>query len=146
MSINIQSKSLSFHRKVLLGLTLMLAGRAMTLWFLGDVGSALEGAPPNAWLSPLVGDAVIGVSALVIAGLIVRGRGLLAWTLIVTWNAVAIWDALAAYLVHVSVPWPSFFMVQLFGSSMFFMATAMHLLCLGLIARKEVRLDFGVTA
>lgn len=120
-------------------ITLLLAGRAMTLGFLPQVGSGLPGAAPDAWLMPLVGDAVIGVGALGVAALLVWGRGLAAWTAIVAWNVLGIWDALAAFLVHVSVPWPDFFMVQIFGSSMFFAASAMHLVAIWLVARAPIR-------
>ena len=111
----------------------------MTLAFIGDVGSGAAGDPPSAWLMPLAGDAVIGVSAFVIAYLVVRGRGLGAWTTIVVWNVVGIWDALSAFLVHESVPWPEFFMIEVFGPSMFFAASAMHLVNLYLITRPAYR-------
>lgn len=39
---------------------------------------------------PLVGDALIGISGLLIAYLILKNTGLLAWTVIIAWNVVAI--------------------------------------------------------
>ncbi len=71
--------------------------------------------------------------------------GLGAWTVIVAWNAVAIWDALAAFLVHLSVPWPSFFMIEIFGESMFFAASAMHIVAIALLLRPEVKQHFLAT-
>jgi len=130
------------QRWVLLALTVMLSGRAMTLAFLPRVGGTGAGDPPDAWLMPLVGDAVIGVTAIAIVVLIARGRGLWAWLAIVTWNALGIWDALSAFLVHSSVPWPEFFMVQIFGSSMFFAATAMHVVNLALVSSPGLRDPF----
>jgi len=124
---------------ILLVLTLMLSGRAMTLGFLGSLGGQAPGDPPSAWLMPLVGDAVIGLTALPIAYLVWRRSGRFAWTVIVVWNAVAIWDALSAFLVHQAVPWPSFFMLELFGASMFFAASAMHAVCLYLVCRQSMR-------
>ncbi len=126
-------------RKMMLILTLMLAGRAMTLAFIPSAGSGLEGAPPAAWLMPLIGDAVVGLSALGIAYIISLRTGLWAWTAIVVWNAVAIWDAMAAYAVHISNPWPEFFMIRIFGSSMFFAAALMHLTILYLVCTAEMR-------
>ena len=123
--------------------TLMLSGRAMTLAFLGQVGGSAPGAPPAAWLMPLAGDALIGLGALGVAALLVWGRSLLAWALAVTWNAIGIWDALSAFLVHHSVPWPDFFMVQIFGSSMFFAACGMHAMNLWLLSRPHIRDRFG---
>ncbi len=84
-------------RNALGALTLMLAGRAMTLAFVARAGGGDVGDPPSAWLMPLLGDAVIGVSAIAIALAAWKGRGLLWWTAIVVWNFLGIWDALAAY-------------------------------------------------
>lgn len=109
-------------------LTLMLSGRAMTLAFIARAGGNMPGDPPAAWLMPLIGDAIIGVSAIVIAFLILKKTGLWVWTAIIVWNVVAIWDALSAFTIHTTNPWPDFFMLKLFGPSMFFAASAMHLI------------------
>ena len=130
---------LGASRTIALAITLMLAGRAMTIAFIARAGDGGAGDPPAAWLMPLVGDAVIGLSAVVVAYLIVRGHGLSAWIAIVTWNVLGVWDALSALLVHWSVPWDEFFMIELFGSSMFFAASAMHVINIGLMARPVVR-------
>jgi len=134
-----QIEKLGKSRTALVLVTLLLSGRAMTLAYIGNAGSGAAGDPPAAWLMPLVGDAVVGVAALGVAYLVVRGRGLVAWTSIVTWNVIGIWDALSAFLVHKSVPWPEFFMIEVFGSSMFFAASMMHLLNLWLITRSNLR-------
>lgn len=121
----------------LLVLTVMLAGRAMTIAFVGRAGGSELGDPPAAWLMPLLGDAIIGLSALPVA-LSTRARKGTTTTVIATvWNAVAIWDALSAFAVHKTNPWPTFFMIEIFGSSMFFMAAAMHGVCIYLLWRPE---------
>jgi len=112
------------QKKFALILTLMLTGRAMTLAFLHRVGGNSPGDPPIGWLMPLL-----------------RRTGLFVWTAIVVWNVVAIWDALSAYIIHLTVPWPAFFMVQLFGASMFFAATAMHAIILILVCREPLRAE-----
>jgi len=132
-------KGLGMRRTVLLVITMLLSGRAMTMAFIADAGSGVAGDPPAAWLMPLVGDALIGLSALAIGYLIVRGRGLAAWVAIVVWNVIGIWDALSAFLVNESTPWPEFFMIEVFGASMFFAASAMHLVNLSLITHRELR-------
>jgi hypothetical protein len=149
MSINIQSSDDPSNaraqrlRYVLAGLTLMLSGRAMTLAFITRAGGSGAGDPPSGWLMPLVGDALIGVSALLVVYLVLSRRGGLGgWTSIVVWNALAIWDALSAFLIHLTVPWPSFFMLELFGASMFFLASAMHAACLVIALRPEVRENY----
>ena len=130
------------HKKIMLILTLMLSGRAMTLAFIHRAGGEMPGDPPVAWLMPLIGDAVIGISALWIAYLILKKTGLWVWTTIIVWNSLAIWDALSAYIVHKTNPWPEFFMIDLVGSSMFFAASSMHLAIIIIACRSDVRKEF----
>lgn len=131
-------------KKIMLFLTLMLCGRAMTLAFIARAGGSGLGDPPAAWLMPLIGDAVIGVSGLWIAYLIINKTGLWVWATILVWNAVAIWDALSAYIVHKTSPWPDFFMTEIFGSSMFFVAALMHFAIIVLLNQREIRSHYLV--
>jgi hypothetical protein len=133
---------MNWKRTVLLAITLMLSGRAMTIAFVADAGDTAPGSPPSAWTMPLLGDAVIGIGALAIAYLIVRRRGLAAWATIIVWNSLGIWDALSAYVVHRSDPWPEFFMIETFGAAMFFAASAMHLVAIRLVSSEELRTHF----
>ena len=130
------------HQKLILLLTVMLSGRAMTLAFIHRAGGTLPGDPPAAWLMPLVGDAIIGITGLFIAYLILKKTGLWVWTAIIVWNSVAIWDALSAFIINTTNPWPEFFMIKLVGSSMFFAASAMHLAILVLACRSDARKYF----
>ena len=130
------------HKRILLVFTLLLAGRAMTLAYIHRVGGDQPGDPPVAWLMPLLGDAAIGLSALFIAYLIIKKRGLWVWVSVIVWNAVAIWDALSAFIIHLSNPWPAFFMIKLFGPTMFFAAIAMHVVIVVLICRRDIREHF----
>ena len=127
------------YKALIIALTLMMSGRAMTLAFIHRAGGDNPGDPPLAWLMPLLGDAVVGVAGLVVAWLLATGRGLLVWTVAIAWNVIGIWDALSAFVIHTTNPWPEFFMVQLFGGSMFFLASAMHLLLIVLLARPPAR-------
>ena len=131
--------------KLALVLILMASGRAMTLAFISRAGDGGPGDPPDAWLMPLVGDAAIGLAALVIAALIWRRRSIATWVAAITWSAIGAFDALAAYLVDVQTPWPDFFMLEVFGRSMFFAATALHIAIIVLLAQPETRAEFGVT-
>lgn len=99
----------------------------------------MPGDPPAAWAMPLIGDAIIGLSALWIAFLIMKRSGLWVWTTVITWNIVAIWDALSAFVFHLTNPWPEFFMIQLFGWPMFFAASTMHLVVIVLFCREDSR-------
>jgi hypothetical protein len=127
------------HQKIIFFLTLMLSGRAMTLAFIHRVGGTMPGDPPPAWLMPLIGDAVIGITALGIAYLILKKTGLWVWSTIIVWNSIAIWDALSAFIINTTNPWPEFFMLDLVGSSMFFVASAMHLVIIIITCRSDVR-------
>lgn len=145
MTTDIQSSSLALStpRKVLIFGTLLLAGRAMTLAFIGRVGNGGPGDPPNAWLMPLWGDAVVGITAVVVAFLLWRRPSRSTWLVFVVWSSIGIWDAMSAYLIHVAEPWPDFFMIKAFGSSMFFMAAAFHLALMWIAFRPTVRTEFA---
>lgn len=127
------------QQRLIFILTLLLSGRAMTLLFIHRAGGTMPGDPPIAWLMPLIGDAVIGLSALWIAFLVLKKTGLWVWTSIIVWNSLAIWDALSAFIIHITNPWPDFFMIQLLGSSMFFAASFMHLVIIILASQAEER-------
>ena len=91
---------------------------------------------------PLIGDAAIGLSGLAVAYLIATRTGLAAWTAIVTWNALAIWDAMSALIVSQTNPWPEVFMLRLMGPSMFFAASALHILLIILATRSKTLQHF----
>ena len=126
-------------KTLITALTLMMSGRAMTLAFIHRAGGDAPGDPPMVWLMPLLGDAVVGLSGLVVAWLLATGRGLVVWTVAIAWNVIGIWDALSAFVIHSTNPWPEFFMVQVFGGSMFFLASAIHLVLLVLLSRQAAR-------
>lgn len=132
--------------RLVLVLTLMASGRAMTLAFIARAGDGGAGDPPGAWLMPLIGDAVVGVAALVVAALLWKRPSPTTWVIAVVWSAVAAFDALAAYVVDVQTPWRDFFMIEIFGRSMFFAAAALHIVIIALLARADVRRHHGVAA
>lgn len=131
-------------RRAAVAMTLILAGRSMTLAFIGRAGDGGPGDPPGPWLMPLVGDAVIGLTALVVAAALWRRPTPRVWLGAVVWNALGAFDALAAYLVELRSPWPEFFMLEVFGRSMFFAAVAAHGLVLYLLTRPRLLDEFGL--
>lgn len=133
------------RKNLVLLLTLMASGRAMTLAFIGRAGDGGAGDPPDAWLMPLIGDAAIGLAALVVAALIWKRPSPLTWIIAVVWSAIGAFDAIAAFIVETSAPWPEFFMLEMFGRSMFFAATALHLVIIALLAQPAVLDEFGVS-
>lgn len=133
-------------RHVVIALTLLAGGRAMTLGYVTRAGDGAAGDPPREWLMPLIGDAAIGLTAFVVAYMIWRRPTSVTWLLAVVWSALAIFDAAAAYIVETTAPWPEFFMIELFGRSMFLAAIVMHLVILALLVERHTRLSFGVQA
>lgn len=132
--------------RALITVTALAIGRAMTIPFIARAGGDGPGDPPRAWLMPLLGDAAIGVAAVGITLLLLRSRTPSAWAAAIAFHAVAAFDAVAALVVELAVPWPEFFMIELFGRSMFVAAAALHLVGLGLLASAEIRARFGVAA
>lgn len=118
----------------------------MTLAFIARAGDGGLGDPPNAWLMPLIGDAIIGLSALAVAYLLWKRPTVSTWAIAIAWSAIGAFDAIAAFIVETSTPWPEFFMLEIFGRSMFFAVAAMHLVIIWLLAHPAVRREFGVDA
>ncbi len=130
--------------RILIILTVLSIGRAMTLPFITRAGDGGPGDPPSAWLMPLLADATIGIAAIAVVVALVRGRTPAVWAGAIAFHAIAAFDALAALLVEVQTPWPDFFMIQAFGRAMFIGAAAMHLVALVLLGSAEVRSRFAV--
>ena len=122
----------------------MASGRAMTLAFITRAGDGGPGDPPEPWLMPLIGDAVIGVAALAVAYVLWKRPQPGSWLIAVVWSSLAAFDALAAYLVDLASPWPDFFMLEVFGRAMFFAAAAMHVVIIGLLLRDDVMAYYRV--
>jgi hypothetical protein len=130
--------------KIMMVLILMAAGRAMTLAFISRAGDGGAGDPPDAWLMPLVGDAAIGLGAIIVAVLIWRRPTPTTWVIAVVWSALGAFDALAAFIVQTTSPWPEFFMIEIFGSSMFFAAAVLHLTIIYLLSQPEILARFDL--
>lgn len=137
-----QANQKSTKFTIVIALTVMAAGRAMTLPFINRAGDGGAGDPPDAWLMPLIADAAIGITALIVALLMWRRPTPTTWVIAITWSAIGAFDAVAAFVVDVSTPWPEFFMLEIFGRSMFFAATAMHLVIIALLSSNEVLARF----
>lgn len=134
------------RKKILLVLIALSSGRAMTLLYIGAAGGDAAGDPPRAWLMPLVGDAVVGLSALVVAYLLWKRPRLWSWVTALMWSAVAVFDALAAWIIETIAPWPDFFMIGLFGRAMFPAAVVMHLVIVGMLVSESIRSELGIVS
>ena len=132
------------YRKIAVVLTVMAAGRAMTIPFIARAGDGGPQDPPEVWLMPLVADAAIGVTALVVAALLWRRPNPTTWAIAIAWSAIGAFDAIAAFIIESTAPWPEFFMLELFGRSMFLAATALHVAIIYLLTRPESRSEFDI--
>lgn len=132
-------------RKIALVLIVMASGRAMTIPFIHRAGDGGPGDPPEAWLMPLLGDAAIGVAAIVIAFLVWKSPNPGTWAATIAWSAIGAFDAVAALLVELSSPWPEFFMLELIGRPMFFAAVVLHVAIIVLVSRRDALEEFGVS-
>jgi len=130
--------------KIVVALAAMSIGRAMTLGWIHRAGDGGPGDPPAAWLMPLIGDAAVGIFAIAVVFFLINRATLATWTITIAWSAIAAFDALAAFVVDVQTPWPDFFMLELFGRSMFFAAAALHIVIIVLLARSPLKQHFGV--
>lgn len=130
--------------RLLFALVAMASGRAMTLAFVSRAGDGGAGDPPRVWLMPLIGDAAVGLTALGVAWLIWKRPSPTAWTIAVTWSAIGAFDAIAALLVEITAPWPEFFMLEIFGRTMFFAAAGLHLFIIALLVQHDVLEHFGL--
>lgn len=130
--------------KILYVLIALATGRAMTLAFITRAGDGGVGDPPGPWLMPLVGDAVVGLTAAAVVVAIWKRPTPATWVVAVVWSAVGAFDAVAAFIVQTSAPWPDFFMIEIFGPSMFFAATALHLVIIHLLSQPDVLAHFGL--
>jgi hypothetical protein len=128
--------------KLVIALTIMAAGRAMTIPFIGRAGDGGAGDPPDAWLMPLIGDAAIGLAAVAVAALLWWRPSPTSWLIAIVWSAIGAFDAIAAFIVDTTSPWPDFFMLQLFGRPMFFAAAAMHILIIYLLFRPAAQQEY----
>ena len=134
------------YRKIAIVLTVMAAGRAMTIPFIARAGDGGPQDPPEAWLMPLVGDAAIGVTAVLVAMLLWRRPNPTTWAIAIAWSAIGAFDAIAAFIIETTDPWPEFFMLELFGQSMFFAAAALHVAIIYLLTSASGRVEFDVGA
>jgi len=56
------------------------------------------------WFVPLTGDAFVGITALIVAGLLWRSQGLAVWTIGIVWHVIGIKDYIAGLQLLVADP------------------------------------------
>ena len=103
---------------------------------------ALRGIPnlgetgPEFWIVAFTGDVFVGITALIVAGLLWRVRGLAVWTIGIVWHVIGLNDFTVAWqLFYIE---PPFFDTGNMGNVplvIFAVGIVVHLLCIYLLVR-----------
>ena len=96
--------------------------------------STLGDTMPMGWIVAITGDAFMGVTALIVAGLLWKYRGLAVWTIAIVWHVIGIKDYLVGTQLAIVEP-PA----QTGGGGVFFVifgvGILMHIISLYLLSR-----------
>ena len=103
---------------------------------------ALRGIPnlgetgPEFWIVAFTGDVFVGITALIVAGLLWRVRGLAVWTIGIVWQVIGLNDFTVAWQLFLIEP--PFFDTGNMGNVpfvIFAVGIVVHLLCIYLLVR-----------
>jgi hypothetical protein len=114
-------------------LTLFLTGvmlyRALPAPFVwGELGKSI----PQVWIIPFRGDVFVGLTALIIAYLLWKRRGLMPWTIGIVFHVIGMTDFLVAAQLFFLAPMP---MVP--NLDFMIVAISVQLLCIALLVRNR---------
>ena len=113
---------------VVMVLSALMAYRVVALTMMSELGKTM----PVFWSAPLHGDAFIGLTALIVAGLLWRFRGLAVWTIGIVWHVIGFKDFTVGMDLHFVEPvFPPGDMVLI----VFTVGMLVHLLCIYLLVR-----------
>ena len=91
---------------------------------------------PEFWIVAFTGDVFVGITALIVAGLLWRVRGLAVWTIGIVWQVIGLQDFTVAWqLFYIE---PPFFDTGNMGNVplvIFAVGIGVHLLCIYLLVR-----------
>ena len=91
---------------------------------------------PEFWIVAFTGDVFVGITALIVAGLLWRVRGLAVWTIGIVWQVIGLNDFTVAWqLFYIA---PPFFDTGNMGNVplvIFAVGIVVHLLCIYLLVR-----------
>ena len=85
---------------VAIGITALMVYRLMAVTFLPEVGNTV----PEMWGVAFRGDTFIGATALIIAYLLWKSRGLAVWTIAIVWHWIGIKDFASGIEFHFIEP------------------------------------------
>ena len=133
LSNEIQSKSSAgrpFGLWVVIVLSALMVYRVTTLMWIPLLGDTI----PEFWIVAFTGDAFVGITALIVAALLWRSRGLAVWTIAIIWQVIGLKDYTVGMQLQFIEPFdPS--MSNTMAMIFFGGGIAVHLVCIYLLVR-----------
>ena len=117
---------------VVIVLSALMVFRTLALRRIPNLGET----GPEFWIVAFTGDVFVGITALIVAGLLWRVRGLAVWTIGIVWQVIGLNDFTVAWqLFYIE---PPFFDTGNMGNVplvIFAVGIVVHLLCIYLLVR-----------
>ena len=112
-----------------------------SLFLFWNITENERGAPPE-WVLALVGDFIIGTTALFLVYFILKKPSYLIWVLLLSWNVLGLIDLLGAIRTSLLVPFgpiPEIGLTSLGVRSILILNTFLQISCIYLLFKNSVR-------
>ena len=112
-----------------------------SLFLFWNITGNERGAPPE-WVLALIGDFIIGTTALFLVYFILKKPSYLIWVLLLSWNILGLIDLLGAIRTSLLVPFgpiPEMGLTSLGVRSILFLNTFLQISCIYLLFKESVR-------
>ena len=112
-----------------------------SLFLFWNITGNERGAPPE-WVLALVGDFIIGTTALFLVYFILKKPSYLIWVLLLSWNILGLIDLLGAIRTSLLVPFgpiPEVGLTSVGVRSILFLNTFLQISCIYLLFKDSVR-------
>ena len=106
-----------------------------------------ERGAPSEWVLALIGDFIIGTTALFLVYFILKKPSYLIWILLLSWNILGLIDLLGAIRTSLLVPFgpiPEMGLTSLGVRSILFLNTFLQISCIYLLFKDSVRNYFKI--
>ena len=115
-----------------------------SLFLFWNITGNERGAPPE-WVLALIGDFIIGTTALFLVYGILKKPSYLIWVLLLSWNVLGLVDLLGAIRTSLLVPFgpiPEVGLTNVGVRSILFLNTFLQISCIYLLSKESVRKYF----
>ena len=112
-----------------------------SLFLFWNITGNERGAPPE-WVLALIGDFIIGTTALFLVYFILKKPSYLIWVLLLSWNVLGLVDLLGAIRTSLIVPFgpiPEIGLTSLGVRSILILNTFLQISCIYLLFKESVR-------